>query len=350
MTTTESDKPAAAASEKTEYNFMVTVRVRPLTGQETAAAGPDSSTVSVLDESVLIFDPSQARAARYRKGIHDHHKRTRESKYAFDRVFSSSATQREVFEHTTKGLIDGVLDGYNATVFAYGATGAGKTHTMAGTPSDPGIMVLTMCELFDRIERCRQDKIINVSVTYLEIYNETIRDLLVDGPSPPLDLREDSSRGIVIAGLSEHIPEDVQHVMSLLKRGNANRMMSPTQANATSSRSHAVLQIHIQQRDRTANISSDVRCAKLSLIDLAGSERASVTQNRGERIREGANINRSLLALGNVINALCTQKKPQHIPFRDSKLTRLLKYSLSGNCKTIMIAAISPYLSHFEDT
>lgn len=319
-TNTTITSSSSAAAPGSEYNFSVFVRVRPLTAEELGASG--AATITVMDNNFLVFDPAQARASKYRKGLHDHSKRSKEHKYAFDRVFSEMATQRQVFENSTLSLIDGVFDGLNATVFAYGATGAGKTHTMAGTPSDPGIMVLTMCELFDRIEKRRHEKIIDLRVTYLEIYNETIRDLLADGPCQPLDLREDAQQGISISGLSEHTPESVQHVMALLKKGNANRMMSPTQANATSSRSHAVLQIHIQQKDRTANVVSDVQCAKLSLIDLAGSERACVTQNRGERIREGANINRSLLALGNCINALCASKKPQHIPYRDSKLTR----------------------------
>ncbi|RKP21684.1 kinesin-domain-containing protein, partial [Rozella allomycis CSF55] len=340
-----------------KHHFAVSVRVRPLTPQE-SLMGEHASTISVFDENVVIFDPSAARASRSRKGISDHHKRTKEHRYAFDRVFSAATSQMEVFEHTTKPLIDGVLDGYNATVFAYGATGAGKTHTMAGTPSDPGIMVLTMCELFGRIKELENEKIIDLRMTYLEIYNETIRDLLVDSGGT-LDMREDDKKGIVIPSLSEHTPEDVQQVMALLKKGNANRMMSPTMANATSSRSHAVLQIHIQQRDRTANIASEVQCAKLTLIDLAGSERASVTQNKTERFREGANINRSLLALGNemklkrkgnCINALCSPRKGHHIPYRDSKLTRLLKYSLGGNCRTVMIAAVSPSIVHFEDT
>jgi hypothetical protein len=331
---------------RSNTNFTVTVRIRPLTATEELQS--PNPTISVFDEQVLIFDPSQARANRYRKGIADHHKRTKETRYAFDRVFGMNSTQTEVFEHTTKPLIDGVLDGINSTCFAYGATGAGKTHTMAGIPTDPGIMVLTMCELFNRIHELKDEKIIKVKVTYLEIYNETIRDLLVDN-SPALDLREDN-KGITIAGLSEHEPTDVHHIMTLLKQGNANRMMSPTMANATSSRSHAVLQIHITQQPRTANINQDVQYAILSLIDLAGSERASVTQNKGERIREGANINRSLLSLGNCINALCASKKPQHVPYRDSKLTRLLKFSLGGNCKTVMIAAVSPHITHYEDT
>jgi hypothetical protein len=219
---------------------------------------------------------------------------------------------------------------------------------MLGVEEDPGVMIRTMDELFRRVEEYRDSKIIDVTISYLEVYNETIRDLLTD-TSIALELREDPERGMIVAGLSEHKPTDTAHLLQLLAKGNTHRSQSPTDANAQSSRSHAVLQIKIEQRDRTANISTDVRFAKLSLIDLAGSERASVTKNRGERLLEGANINRSLLALGNCINALGGKSK-RHIPYRDSKLTRLLKDSLGGNCFTVMIANISPSRLHYEDT
>ena len=219
---------------------------------------------------------------------------------------------------------------------------------MLGVEEDPGVMIRTMDELFRRVEECRDSKVVDVTISYLEVYNETIRDLLTDTLTA-LELREDPDRGIIVAGLSEHRPTDTAHLLQLLAKGNTHRSQSPTDANAQSSRSHAVLQIKIEQRDRTANISTDVRFAKLSLIDLAGSERASVTKNRGERLLEGANINRSLLALGNCINALGGKSK-RHIPYRDSKLTRLLKDSLGGNCFTVMIANISPSRLHYEDT
>jgi hypothetical protein len=138
--------------------------------------------------------------------------------------------------------------------------------------------------------------------------------------------------------------------MDMILEGNANRTVSPTDANAVSSRSHAVLQINISQRDRTAGLSENHMFSTLSIIDLAGSERASVTKNRGDRLLEGANINRSLLALGNCINALCENKKGNHIPYRDSKLTRLLKFSLGGNCKTVMIVCVSPSSQHYDET
>ena len=247
--------------------------------------------------------------------------------------------------------MDSVLDGYNATVFAYGATGCGKTHTITGTIQEPGVIFLTMQELFERITDRTEDKVTEVSLSYLEIYNETIRDLLVPGGSKQgLMLREDANQAVSVAGLSSHHPQNVQEVMDMIVRGNEYRTMSPTEANATSSRSHAVLQINVSQKDRNADVNEPHTMATLSIIDLAGSERASATKNRGERLIEGANINKSLLALGSCINALCDPRKRNHVPYRNSKLTRLLKFSLGGNCKTVMIVCVSPSSQHFDET
>lgn len=208
-----------------------------------------------------------------------------------------------------------------------------------------------MQELFERIEERSGEKAAEISLSYLEIYNETIRDLLVpDGGRSGLMLREDSNQSVSVAGLSSHHPQSVQEVMDMIMRGNEYRTMSPTEANATSSRSHAVLQINVAQKDRNADVNEPHTMATLSIIDLAGSERASTTKNRGERLFEGANINKSLLALGSCINALCDTRKRNHIPYRNSKLTRLLKFSLGGNCKTVMIVCVSPSSLHFDET
>lgn len=265
-------------------------------------------------------------------------------------MFDENTTQADVYEATTRNLLDSVLDGYNATVFAYGATGCGKTHTITGTVQEPGVIFLTMQELFERIGE-REDKVTEVCLSYLEIYNETIRDLLVPGGSKQgLMLREDANQAVSVAGLSSHRPQNVQEVMDMIVRGNEYRTMSPTEANATSSRSHAVLQINVSQKDRNADVNEPHTMATLSIIDLAGSERASATKNRGERLIEGANINKSLLALGGCINALCDPRKRNHVPYRNSKLTRLLKFSLGGNCKTVMIVCVSPSSAHFDET
>lgn len=223
---------------------------------------------------------------------------------------------------------------------------------MLGTEDNPGIMVLTLQELFKQIDRYSSEREYKVRLCYLEIYNENIKDLLSSGDDY-LDLREDPSKGISIANISELNVTSCQDVMQQLRKGNKNRTQEATGANETSSRSHAILQVMIEYKEKFSGIEAEIKIGKLSLIDLAGSERASATQNRGIRLIEGANINRSLLTLGTCINALCEAHekgtKP-HIPYRDSKLTRLLKDSLGGNSRTVMIANVSPSASTFEDT
>ena len=234
------------------------------------------------------------------------------------------------------------------------ATGCGKTHTISGTEDDPGIIYATMAELFQRIEERRADYVVDVSLSFLEIYNEEIRDLLAAPdayrPKGGLAMREDEKRRITVAGLVEVIPKDAEEVKAVVMAGNGRRTQSPTHANATSSRSHAILQINVTQSPRTADVTEERTMATLSIIDLAGSERASATKNMGKRMVEGANINKSLLALGNCINALCEARGRAHIPYRNSKLTRLLKFSLGGNCRTVMIVCVAPTSRHIEDT
>ncbi|KAM6308971.1 kinesin-like protein KIF18A [Aegotheles albertisi] len=332
-------------------HVRVAVRVRPESQKE--KNGNFSKVVHVVDQHILVFDPKEEEVSFFhgkRLINRDINKRKRKDlKFVFDAVFDESSSQLEVFEHTTKSIIDGFLNGYNCTVLAYGATGAGKTHTMLGSPEDPGVMYLTMMALYNCMDQMKEDKVCNIAVSYLEVYNEQIRDLLVG--SGPLAVREDTQKGVVVQGLTLHQPKSAEEILQMLDYGNKNRTQHPTDVNASSSRSHAVFQIYLRQQDKTASINQNVRIAKMSLIDLAGSERASVTNAKGARFREGTNINRSLLALGNVINALADPKsKNQHIPYRNSKLTRLLKDSLGGNCRTIMIAAVSPSSMFYDDT
>ncbi|NXS58622.1 KI18A protein, partial [Brachypteracias leptosomus] len=342
---------SALKEEDVCNHVKVVVRVRPESQKE--KDGNFSKIVHVVDQHILVFDPKEEEVSFFhgkRLAHRDITKRKQKDlKFVFDAVFAESSSQLEVFEHTTKTVIDGFLNGYNCTVLAYGATGAGKTHTMLGSPEDPGVMYLTMMTLYSCMDQIKEDKICNIAVSYLEVYNEQIRDLLVN--SGPLAVREDAQKGVVVQGLSLHQPKSAEEILQMLDYGNKNRTQHPTDVNASSSRSHAVFQIYLRQQDKTASINQNVRVAKMSLIDLAGSERASATSAKGARFREGTNINRSLLALGNVINALADPKsKKQHIPYRNSKLTRLLKDSLGGNCRTIMIAAVSPSSLFYDDT
>ncbi|KAI1840677.1 hypothetical protein JX266_013139 [Neoarthrinium moseri] len=367
----------AAAADPGASSITVAVRVRPFTIREAAqlqrvddgtlflgdgslAAAPAPklkqsglrSIIKVVDHRCLVFDPPEDNPVqKFSRSVVPNGKKVKDQVFAFDRIFDENVSQAEVYEGTTKNLLDSVLDGYNATVFAYGATGCGKTHTITGTSQMPGIIFLTMQELFEKIADRSDEKHTEVSLSYLEIYNETIRDLLVPGGSKQgLMLREDSNQGVSVAGLTSYHPKDVQEVMDMIVRGNEYRTVSPTEANATSSRSHAVLQINVAQKDRNAAVNEPHTMATLSIIDLAGSERASATKNRGDRLLEGANINKSLLALGSCINALCDPRKKNHVPYRNSKLTRLLKFSLGGNCKTVMIVCVSPSSAHFDET
>lgn len=205
-----------------------------------------------------------------------------------------------------------------------------------------------MKDLFARIAAKAHDTDFSLTVSYLEIYNETIRDLLAPEKGA-LQLRE--SGGVAEpSGLSTKEPTSASDVVEWITLGNQNRTVNATEANATSSRSHAVLRVTVTQKAKAGGLTDTSSSACLSVIDLAGSERASVTKNKGDRLLEGANINRSLLALGNCINALCDPRKRGHVPYRDSKLTRLLKQSLGGNCKTVMIVCVSPSSAHYDET
>lgn len=357
-----------------ESSINVSVRVRPFTAHENnnlitfddpMFLGDGSlketekfkplgirNIINVVDDKMLIFDPPETNPLNrmHQKVFRSPNSRIREHRFVFDRLFDMNATQQEVFENTTKPLLDSILDGFNATAFAYGATGCGKTHTISGTPDDPGIIFLTMKELYNKIESMNDD-IIEISLSFLEIYNETIKDLLSPVTNNKrLAIREDSNKKVTVSNLSVHSPQNVEEVMNLIIEGNKNRTCSPTEANLTSSRSHAVLQINVSKKKKSVDLVEEHTYATLSIIDLAGSERAAATKNRGQRLNEGANINKSLLALGNCINALCDPRKSKHIPYRDSKLTRLLKFSLGGNCKTCMIVCVSPASSHYDET
>ena len=343
--------------KKGAYNILVCVRCRPLSPLECQLS--TSETIRIMDNKMLVLmDPIE-----YNGPSTVFKNRTREQTYAFDFAFDKYSSQITVFENSTKFLIDGIVNGYNATVFAYGATGAGKTYTMLGNDNNPGIMPLTLQDLFKKVNLYK-DREYKLKFWYLEIYNENIRDLLkfIDKPNTTiinddneyLDLREDPIKGVMVSGITEVNVNNSNDMLKILKRGNRNRTIEATGANETSSRSHAILQVSIEYKEKNSGIDYEIKYSKLSLVDLAGSERASATQNRGIRLIEGANINRSLLTLGNCINALCDAaakgiKKP-YIPYRDSKLTRLLKDSLGGNARTVMIANVSPSINTFDDT
>ncbi|KAK9665246.1 hypothetical protein RND81_14G100100 [Saponaria officinalis] len=317
--------------------IMVFVRLRPMMKKEKEIGS--RSCVRIVNQRDVYLTEFASENDYLRL------KRLRGRHFSFDASFSESSTQLQVYSITTAELVEAVLQGRNGSVFCYGATGAGKTYTMLGTVGNPGVMVLAIKDLFTKIRQRSFEGKHMVHLSYLEVYNETVRDLL--SPGRPLVLREDK-QGIVAAGLSQYRAYTTDEVMALLLQGNKNRTTEPTRANETSSRSHAILQVTVEYQTRDASMTLMKRVGKLSLIDLAGSERALATDQRTVRSLEGANINRSLLALSSCINALVEGKK--HIPYRNSKLTQLLKDSLGGACNTVMIANISPSNFTFGET
>lgn len=318
-------------------SLMVAVRCRPLLAEE-HLRGVRKDIIRVMDERmIVVLDPDDEK-----NYLDQQQHRSKERRYTFDRAFGKTATNRDVYNATAKSLIEGVLSGHNGTVFAYGATGSGKTYTMVGEPDDPGMMLLSLVDIFDAVRRMSKDYVFEVTCSYLEVYNELIYDLLVQD-SPSLDLRDTPERGATVQGLQRIEVKNTDNVMDLLREGNLRRKTEPTEANAVSSRSHAVLEINVSRRERARGYKSETVLGKLALVDLAGSERASETLNVGQKLRDGGNINRSLLALANCINALGKKNSGQgvYVPFRNSKLTRLLKDGLSGNSRTAMVANVS---------
>ncbi|NXU76911.1 KIF27 protein, partial [Oreotrochilus melanogaster] len=289
--------------------------------------------------------------------------------FTFDFVFGKNSTQEEVYTVCIKPLLVSLVEGYNATVFAYGQTGSGKTYTIGGghiasvAEDEKGIIPRAIQELFQHIsENCNIE--FHVKVSYIEVYKEELRDLLeLETSVKELHIREDEKGNTVIVGAKEFQVECADEVISLLESGNAARHTGTTQMNEHSSRSHAIFTISICQKQSTESQgntdaaqdsswkSVQVIASKFHFVDLAGSERVTKTGNTGERFKESIQINSGLLALGNVISALGDPKrKSVHIPYRDAKITRILKDSLGGNAKTVMITCVSPSSSDFDES
>ncbi|KFP82198.1 Chromosome-associated kinesin KIF4, partial [Apaloderma vittatum] len=277
--------------------------------------------------------------------------------FTYDYVFDPSVEQEEVFNTAGAPLVRGIFKGYNATVLAYGQTGSGKTYSMGGTYTanqehEPNVGVIPrVIQLLFKEKEQRQDWEFVLKVSYLEIYNEDILDLLCSSRerSSQISIREDPKEGIKIVGLTERSVSCAQDTVSCLEQGNNSRTVASTAMNSQSSRSHAIFTICIDQKKKNDKNSSFH--SKLHLVDLAGSERQKKTKAEGDRLKEGININRGLLCLGNVISALGDEnKKSGFVPYRDSKLTRLLQDSLGGNSHTLMIACVSPADSNLEET
>ncbi|XP_028627914.1 kinesin-like protein KIF27 isoform X2 [Grammomys surdaster] len=288
----------------------------------------------------------------------------RDRVFTFDFVFGKNSTQDEVYNTCIKPLVLSLIEGYNATVFAYGQTGSGKTYTIGGghvasvVEGQKGIIPRAIQEIFQSISE-NPNIDFKIKVSYIEVYKEDLRDLLeLETSMKDLHIREDEKGNTVIVGAKECQVESVEDVMSLLQVGNAARHTGTTQMNEHSSRSHAIFTISVCQVEKNAEAAEGGEwyshrhiVSKFHFVDLAGSERVTKTGNTGERFKESIQINSGLLALGNVISALGDpRRKSSHIPYRDAKITRLLKDSLGGSAKTVMITCVSPSSSDFDES
>lgn len=344
-------------SQRAVQRVQVVVRLRPFLAHDDQSS-PRLVKVVPEQRSVQIVDHSS---------------------FTFDAVHGMNSSQREIYDRSARSLVDSCLEGYNATILAYGQTGTGKTYTMEGNGEhfeDRGVVPRAIEQIFSHIqEKASTGTRFLVRASYLQIYNDIIYDLLKP-ENANLQIREDdrskeNTKGVYVEGLSEWVVRSPAEIFKLMARGAAVRATGKTKLNEVSSRSHAILKIIVEQCETTfvdlqgraisseefeklllANAFGDkspedlvrqrFRVAKLNLVDLAGSERVRISGATGQRLEESRKINRSLSALGNVISALTDERGRQHIPYRDSKLTRILEDSLGGNCKTAMYAMISP--------
>ena len=276
----------------------------------------------------------------------------------FDWVIGETASQRSVYESMCEPLIGNIFEGFNATVFAYGQTGSGKTFTMGQVNKDevqPGIIPYAVDDIFSRKEQLEsQGSKVSIQMSYMEIYMEECYDLL-NPEKPSITLKEDPKLGTVCEGLTMQTVHSSTEVHELLNRTANIRATGSTAMNNVSSRSHALCTFTLRNVNTSESGKSKATVSKLNLVDLAGSERAKRTQATGDVFAEGVSINKGLLALGNVISTLAEKSKSEnnhhlHIPYRDSKLTRILKDSLGGNGLTTMLACISPSDTNLEES
>lgn len=333
-------------------NVQVILRCRPLSDEETKSNTP-----------VVISCNERRREVAATQIIAN---KQIDRTFAFDKVFGPSSRQKELFEQSISPIVNEVLEGYNCTIFAYGQTGTGKTYTMEGggtrktkngeLPTDAGVIPRAVRQIFDILEsQCAE---YSMKVTFLELYNEEITDLLApeepkfpvpeDKTKKPIALMEDGKGFVFVRGLEEEVVYSAGEIYKILDKGSAKRRTAETLLNKQSSRSHSIFSITIHIKELTHEGEEMIKIGKLNLVDLAGSENISRSGARDGRAREAGEINKSLLTLGRVINALVEHSG--HVPYRDSKLTRLLRDSLGGKTKTCIIATISPSVYCLEET
>lgn len=329
MRTMESGEEVIRGNEEKIY---VSVRLRPLNSKEILRN--DISDWECIDDKTIVYKNVNLSASE--RSMYP-------SAYTFDRVFRIACSTREVYEQGAKDVAISAVSGMNSSVFAYGQTSSGKTYTMTG------ITEYAISDIFDYIEKHPERKF-SLKFSAMEIYNESVRDLLsVD--STPLRLLDDPERGTIVEKLTEEVLTDWDHVIQLLSICEAQRQIGETSLNEASSRSHQIIRLTIESssRDFLGKDNASTLTAAVNFVDLAGSERASHSLSAGARLKEGCHINRSLLTLGTVVRKL-SKGRNGHIPYRDSKLTRILQTSLGGNARTAIICTMSPARSHVEQS
>jgi len=333
---------AASKLKKAANNecVKVVVRCRPMNKKEKAAdckriveMDPTLGTVSVAKADADESEPPKI--------------------FTLDAVYDWTSQQRTVYDEIGYPIIESVMEGYNGTVFAYGQTGTGKSHTMQGDAEPPemrGIIPNSFDHVFDAIQN-DQTKEFLVRASYLEIYNEEIRDLLGKDSKSKLELKENPEKGVFVKDLNTFVVRNVKEIDHVMNVGQKNRTVGSTLMNQDSSRSHSIFTITIEtsEPDPADPKKNKIKAGKLNLVDLAGSERQGKTGATGERLKEATKINLSLSALGNCISAL-VDGKSSHVPYRDSKLTRMLQDSLGGNTKTVMVATMGPADYNYDES
>ncbi|KAK9878992.1 hypothetical protein WA026_003811 [Henosepilachna vigintioctopunctata] len=308
-----------------EENVRVYVRVRPLNKNESQGFVKGTIEIDKENDSIRLNNNEYREYEKY---------------FRFHGVFSEESSQMQVYQLVAAPIVDTVLNGFNGTILAYGQTGSGKTYTMVGDHSSEelqGIIPNSFTQIFGKISTSAAYRSFVVTVTFLEIYNEEIKDLLAPNSDKKLVIHEHKKYGSFVKDLSGFTVNSVQEMMKLFTKGNKNRTTKSNAINTRSSRSHAIFTIMVESKNRNTN---ETTIGKLNFVDLAGSERLSRTKATGDMLKEASHINLSLSVLGNVISTL-VDEKASHVPYRNSKLTRLLQDSLGGNSKTAMIATLS---------
>ena len=370
MTSDSGEEFSGVGAIIAEGNFNVVVRVRPALGYEKVDGENNANVVTVDgDNKTLTISMSRPSVVDYSsEEVYSENFGNSTHRFTFDHVYAPSASQQDVYTSCAQDAIINVLHGYNATILAYGQTGAGKTYSMEGEKGSEqkrGIIPRAIEDIFRFIENDSTSlSRFLVRASYLQIYNEVISDLLKPQRTN-LQIREDKRKGVYVEGLSEWVVRSPAEIHNLLLHGSSQRATGSTKVNEFSSRSHAVCLIIVENAERKPESEDGMlpeaeinrgegghsfKVGKLNFVDLAGSERVRITGATGQRLEESKKINQSLAALGNVISALTDARRRAHIPYRDSKLTRLLQDSLGGNCKTTMMAMISPSARSFSES